>query len=254
MIKAITVDCWGTLFLDGPLSDERYARQRLTGIAAILAASGITVSRQDLNRAYEAAGRRLARLWGECRDVPARRYVTLFVEAIDAKLPERLGSARIDEMLDAYGSPALVVPPALDPGAAAALERLATSGIALAMVSNTMRTPGAVLRRIIDREGILGLFKVLVFSDECGIRKPDPEIFRIALRQLGVAPEEAAHVGDDAVLDVEGARRAGMSVVQICHDGRATGPAKPDAVIAGLAELPAAVASMTSPSARGTAP
>ena len=242
MIKAITVDCWGTLFLDGPLSDERYARQRLTGIESVLAASGIKVSRQDLNRAYDVAGRRLARLWGECRDVPARRYVTMLVEAIDRKLLERLEPARIDEMLEAYASPALVVPPALDRGAATALERLATSGIALAMVSNTMRTPGATVRRIIDREGMLGLFKILVFSDECGIRKPDPEIFRIALRQVGVSPEEALHVGDDSVLDVEGARRAGMGVVQVCHDARATGPVKPDAVIAGLDELPAAVA------------
>ena len=32
MIRAVTLDLWGTLFLDGPASDDRYKRQRLAGI------------------------------------------------------------------------------------------------------------------------------------------------------------------------------------------------------------------------------
>jgi putative hydrolase of the HAD superfamily len=81
----------------------------------------------------------------------------------------------------------------------------------------------------------------LTFSDECGIRKPDPDIFHLALRQVGVLPEQAVHVGDDPVLDVEGARDAGMRVIQVAPTGRATGPVKPDAVVTGLGELPAAL-------------
>lgn len=241
MIKAVTVDCWGTLLLDGPLSDERYARQRLAGIERILAASGVTVSRHALDRAYAASGRRLARIWADHRDVPVSRYVTMLLEAIDPGLPRRLESASIDEMIEAYAGPALVVPPALDPGAATALERLAAGGMALAVVSNTMRTPGVVLRRILDRSGLLALFRSLSFSDECGIRKPDPEIFRYTLRQVGASPEEAVHVGDDPVLDVVGARHAGMGVIQVVRDGRVTGPGTPDAVISGLSELPDAL-------------
>ena len=104
-----------------------------------------------------------------------------------------------------------------------------------------MRTPGNVLRRILDRSGLLAPLKVLTFSDECGIRKPDPEIFRVTLSQIGVAPEDAVHVGDDPILDVEGARDAGMAVIQVTPDGRATAPVKPDAVIRGLRDLPAAL-------------
>jgi HAD superfamily hydrolase (TIGR01509 family) len=241
MIKALTVDCWGTLLLDGPLSDERYARQRLAGIEARLAASGIAVRRQDLHRAYDAAGRRLAGIWAESRDVSVKRYVLMLLEAIDPDLPRRLAPTLVDEMVEVYGAAALMGPPAIDPGAAPALERLAARGVALGVVSNIMRTPGTVLRRILDGAGLLRLFDVLVFSDECGIRKPDPEIFRLALRQVGASPEEALHVGDDAVLDVEGARQAGMGVIQVAHDGRATAPVKPDAVIGAFDELPAAL-------------
>jgi putative hydrolase of the HAD superfamily len=241
MIRAITVDCWGTLLLDGPWTDERYMHQRLAGIDAILARSGVKVRRQDLRRAYDLSGRRLAGIWVEERDVPVRGYVTMLLEALDRRLLQRLEPATIDEMVEAYSIPALRVPPALDPGAAAACERLVAGGITLGVVSNTMRTPGVVLRRIFEGAGLLRLFKVLVFSDECGIRKPDPEIFRLALRQIGACPEEALHVGDDTVLDVEGARQAGMGAIQVAPDGRATGPASPDAVITGLGELPDAL-------------
>jgi FMN phosphatase YigB (HAD superfamily) len=104
-----------------------------------------------------------------------------------------------------------------------------------------MRTPGEVLRQIFDKAGLLSVFSVLTFSDECRIRKPARGIFVRTLKDLGVRPEAAVHVGDDAILDVEGARDAGMSVIQVKSDGRATAPVKPDAVIRHLGQLPAAL-------------
>src|SRR5262245_21054525 len=168
MIKALTVDCWGTLLLDSPSSDERYARQRLAGINGVLTARGIAVKGEDLSRAYVASGRRLVRIWADCRDVPVSYYVRMLVEALDRGLLQRLPSSVFDEMIEAYSGAALLAPPAVDPGARAALEELAVSGITLGVVSNTMRTPGVALRKIFERSGILGLFKVLTFSDECG--------------------------------------------------------------------------------------
>ena len=144
-------------------------------------------------------------------------------------------------LIRAYASPALVAPPAIDPGARKALETLAAGGVVLAVVSNTMRTPGEVVRRVLAESKLLPLFQVLTFSDECGIRKPAPAIFRLTLATLGLPPEDAVHVGDDPILDVEGARGAGLRVIQATSNGRATGPVKPDAVIRDLGELPAAL-------------
>ncbi|HEV8437585.1 MAG TPA: HAD family hydrolase [Methylomirabilota bacterium] len=244
MIRAVTFDCWGTLLLDGPASDDRYKHQRLTAIQSILAASGVSTAPRELVRAYLESGRRLGRIWARRRDVPVAEHVRGLLESLDAELPDRLPSRVMAGLVEAYAQPALRVPPKIDEGARGALEELAGRGLALALVSNTMRTPGAVFRRIFDEAGLLAPFKVLTFSDECGIRKPDPEIFLLTLRQIGVAPGEAVHVGDDPVLDVEGARDAGMSVIQVTADGRATGPAKPDAVITRLDHLPAALAGL----------
>jgi dihydropteroate synthase len=60
-------------------------------------------------------------------------------------------------------------------------------------------------------------------------------------RQAGVRPEEAVHVGDDTLLDVAGARRSGMRVIQVTAETPAAGALGPDGVIAGFDELPAAL-------------
>ena len=242
-VRAVTLDCWGTLLIDSPQSDDsRYRRQRLAVMQALLAASGIRVTFRDLDQAYGESGRRLAQIWQSRRDVPVSQHVTMLVEALDPTLPERLDAATMGALVRAYASPALEVPPTADEGTRAALDDLAARGIGLGVVSNIMRTPGEVLRGIFARAGFLARFEVLTFSDECGIRKPDPEIFLLTLRKFGVSPEEAVHVGDDPILDVEGARDAGMGVIQVSANGRATAPVTPDAVITRLSELPAALA------------
>ncbi len=241
IIHAVTFDCWGTLLVDSPGTDERYASRRIAGFEKILNASGIPVPRRELDRAYEASGRWLARTWRRHQDVSVSGHVRAMLEAVDPALLDRLAPQQVAALIRAYASPALLVPPAVDAGARYALETLAASGLTLGVVSNIMRTPGNVLTQILDRSGLLAPLKVLTFSDECRIRKPDPEIFRLTLRQMGVAPEEAVHVGDDPILDVESARDAGMAVIQVTPDGRANAPVKPDAVIRGLRDLPAAL-------------
>jgi putative hydrolase of the HAD superfamily len=241
IIRAVTFDCWGTLLLDSPSSDERYMHRRLAGFEKILRIAGLEVSRHALTRAYEASGRWLGRTWRTRCDVPVSQHVSALLEALDPALPERIAPNLLAALIDAYSSPALLAPPAVDRGARIALEALAARGLALGVVSNTMRTPGDVLRQVFEGSGLLAPLRVLTFSDECGIRKPDPEIFRLTLRRLGVTPGHAVHVGDDPVLDVEGAREAGMAVIQVTPDGRATAPVKPDTVIPGLGDLPAAL-------------
>jgi putative hydrolase of the HAD superfamily len=241
VIRAVTLDLWGTLFLDGPASDDRYRRPRLAGMQSVLAGAGIPVASSELVRAYTASGHWLGRLWQVHRDASAREHVVALLEALDAALPERLSAETMAALVRAYASAALVAPPAIDQGARVALEALAANGALLAVVSNTMRTPGEVVRQILDRAGLLPLFQVLTFSDECGIRKPAPGIFLRTLEELDVPPHDAVHVGDDSILDVEGARDTGMAAIQVTHDGRATAPVKPDGVIRHLGELPAAL-------------
>jgi putative hydrolase of the HAD superfamily len=60
-----------------------------------------------------------------------------------------------------------------------------------------------------------GCFDVEVFSSSCGLRKPDPRIYHLALEQLGVEPRDAMFVGDGANDELAGAERVGMRAVQV---------------------------------------
>jgi len=61
--------------------------------------------------------------------------------------------------------------------------------------------------------GLAHHFAASVAAPELGVAKPDPAIFLAGCRLLGVAPEEAVYVGDDVLLDVQGAQRVGMRAV-----------------------------------------
>jgi HAD superfamily hydrolase (TIGR01509 family) len=211
----------------------------------VLGGAGVKVTSGALDRAYEASGAYLSRVWAANRDVAVVEHVRAILAAVDPALPGRLPSEVLGALVEAYAQPILMVPPAVDDGARGALERLRGQGIALAVLSNTMRTPGATLRRLLEGFGLLPCFAHVTFSDEVGVRKPDPEIFALTLRALGVEAAAAVHVGDDPVLDVVGGRRAGMRTVQVTTASlKALGAQRPDAAIPTLATLPEAIAQL----------
>ena len=78
----------------------------------------------------------------------------------------------------------------------------------------------------------------VVLSQDYGIEKPDPGIFKIALEQAGCTERELLHIGDSLVNDVSGAKRAGVRSVWL-NRRRATNDTefRPDFEIASLMEL-----------------
>ncbi len=209
----------------------------------ILLAAGTRASAAALDRAYEDSGAYLSRMWSRHRDVPVGDHVRAILAALDPALPRRVTAEIMTLLVDAYSRPALQVPPAVDDGALGALATLSERGYTLAVVSNTMRTPGATLRKLLERYGLLGCFKHTTFSDEVGVRKPDPEIFALTLRAVGGEAAAAVHVGDDEILDVQGAHAAGMRAIQVTSRALQTlGGQRPDAAIPRLAALPEAIA------------
>lgn len=67
----------------------------------------------------------------------------------------------------------------------------------------------AVHWSIAEGYGIFDRVERVIASHQVGTAKPDREFFEIALAQLGAAPEEAVFI-DDNVVNVEGARAAGL--------------------------------------------
>ena len=62
-------------------------------------------------------------------------------------------------------------------------------------------------------------------SEEAGYHKPDPRLFREALKRTGVDhPERVIFVGDTLSADIEGALRAGFQPVFINPEDNQTPP------------------------------
>ncbi len=95
--------------------------------------------------------------------------------------------------------------------AARMLKGLKELGMYVAAVSNT-----ASLFQVFDtleQYGVRQYFDDITLSSIVGYRKPHPNIFRIAMCQARLTPEECAFVGDTVSRDVIGPRRVGFGLV-----------------------------------------
>lgn len=77
------------------------------------------------------------------------------------------------------------------------------------LTNNIKKWVGKVLKNY----GIEDLFDALVVSSEVGAKKPDAEIFYVALKSFAVKPEEAVFVSDEVCDDLVGAKGCGMKTI-----------------------------------------
>src|SRR2546430_10856596 len=71
------------------------------------------------------------------------------------------------------------------------------------------------LRFILEHLGISKFFAHVFVSSEIGADKPDPEIFRRALKIIRLEPVQVLHVGDDAERDWKAATAAGLAIFKL---------------------------------------
>lgn len=236
-IKAVTFDFWETLVADSPANLAKQRARRIDEIARALERAGCRLGRPEVEAAYERSERVLyERFWSRDRDPAIADQVRLVLDIAAPGICAGLQAAHLQEAVTGYIEPVLHFPPDLHPGAAEAVNELAARGIVLGIVSNTGRTPGVVLRQILERYDLLRHFSAISYSDEVGYRKPDPEIFRRTLASLGAEARDAAHVGDNPVADVTGAQGVGMRGVHLAAGGR-TPAVHADVVVTDLRHL-----------------
>lgn len=90
------------------------------------------------------------------------------------------------------------------------LERWRGRGLQLAVVSNF----DSRLHQLLEALGLRSHLETVVISSEVGAAKPSALPFSIALERLGVAPEEAWHLGDSQE-DGQGATAAGVAWIRV---------------------------------------
>lgn len=226
-LRAVAFDLWETLITDTPELSRQQERLRLTRMEEILTAHGFGELADRIEHAYRALWHRCQDLyWSMDLDVPCRRQIEHFLEELELD-PASFDEAVLEALEDAYAGAALdILPQAVD-GAEALLAELKSRGLRVGLISNTGRTPGSVLRSILERLGLAPYIDVMLFSNEHGACKPQQSIFEELRRGLGVAYDEMMFVGDNPYVDVHGSQRLGMKGIHFDPPTRGTAVAPP---------------------------
>ena len=230
-IRAVTFDLWNTLLTGTPGAVEirsRFWRE-------VIVERGLDIGDDLLHGTLSMLPTRFDEEWRAGRQYgPTEALADCFTAFGD-----RLASEDRDALAAAFeaASYELKVAPVAD--AAEVLSAVAATGVAVGIISDTTLAVGRHLRTYLDQHRILQHVTFAAFSDEVGVYKPDPAIFRATLDGLGIDdPTTVAHVGDLRRTDVAGARAMGMvtvrfrGVVDDPEDG-----AEADHVIDRLADL-----------------
>ncbi len=122
----------------------------------------------------------------------------------------------------------------LSDGTLETLEGLKSKGCRLGIISNNDGT----CREKCEQMDIDKYFEIIIDSTTVGVGKPSPAIFELALEQMKIGPQEAAHVGDMYGADVMGAHNVGL--VPVWYNQRNLEPLgeyRPDYEVGSLTEI-----------------
>lgn len=199
----------------------------MAAIRDALAVSDLAPTEEELLAAWRSGFTAYLEAWQKGKHFGAFEQVGHMLERFGAA-PDDGIIARTARRIEQSGAHANLQ---LQTGAAEVIPALAGAGIKLGLISDTGLTPGRILLGFLKRDGLLPHFSSLTFSDETGFPKPDPRMFQRTLAPLGVAPAEAAHVGDTPRTDIAGAQAVGMRAIRFAAAHDTAEPPVADSVI-----------------------
>jgi len=237
-LNAILFDLGSTLvYFDGSWPDV--LRNGNDALLNSLLSSGLDLDRRSFGAEFQA---RMQTYWSQ-RDTEFIEYSTAYI--LRSLLTE-MGYPSVSEGLIRQALSAMYAvsqahwKPEAD--AAPTLQALRAAGYCLGIISNA--GDDADVQRLVDQGQLRSYFDFVISSAAMGIRKPNPRIFQLALDHWGLAPEQAAMVGDTLGADILGAHNAGLFSIWITRraDVKANrahlDTIRPHATISALSEIP----------------
>ena len=176
-------------------------------------------------------------LEAEVEEGPFKRYRAVLTETT------RRAAAQLSLDLKPDDASALVStiphwPPFADVGPA--LTELRREGWKLALLTNCDRDLIAQTQRRLPAS-----FDAVVTAEDVSAYKPNPAHFKLFQSTFGSSADVWIHVAQSYFHDVTPAHELGITRIWVNRQGEKSDPSLADAVIRGLAELPAAVGRLT---------
>lgn len=204
----LSIDFWDTLVIahTGGKKRKQVREQALHKVASEYVEN---LSESEIASADRKASEEFYRIWFNEQRTPASREM---IKLILQQLGIPATSKDLEYLVEVYEESFWEGPPELLPDAKESITEL-SGAYKLALISDTMYSPGRVLRKYLEQHELLDLFDSFLFSDEAGYSKPQTKAFRQMLDATGCRAEASYHIGDRLNTDIKGAREAGMKSI-----------------------------------------
>jgi beta-phosphoglucomutase len=184
-IKAVIFD------LDGVIADSEPISGKST--AMVLGKRGVSLTDDERRLAF---GRRSPDIFSDALRARGKKFAKADIETMVAEKNAIMLSLMKDNLKAIPGSIELI-------------GLLSKKGLKLALATSSHKDK---MKMEVEELGIDGLFNVIVTGDDVSRGKPDPEIFLLAAKRLGMKPAECAVI-EDSSFGVRAAKRAGMFAI-----------------------------------------
>ncbi|KAJ8876388.1 hypothetical protein PR048_020833 [Dryococelus australis] len=210
LFRLVTFDVTGTLLKFRMSPGEKYAE--------VAANFGLKVEPRVLTNNFRTHFRDMCRRhpnFGHTTGLGWKKWwtsvvVETFSSSEKQKINEHVLKTIAETLIEDYKSCDCWV---VTDGSVSALSRFKESGMHLGVVSNF----DSRLENVLESTDLIKYFDFVLGSYAVGHEKPSARIFNSALQSIpgAVQPNQALHVGNDPVLDFQGARNAGWNAVLV---------------------------------------
>lgn len=204
----ISIDFWNTL-VQAETGGEKRRSIRIEALREVAENHSGEFTLQEFDEAKRNASEEFHRIWLNYQRTPEiRELLNHILDELQIQATENEKQYLVTQFEESLWEG----PPQLAEGAAEIIPELANR-YPLAIISDTMYSPGRVLRKYLKKKQLYEFFQAFIFSNETGFSKPNPKAYHQALQQTKSKVEESWHIGDRLDTDIAGAKEVGMNAV-----------------------------------------
>lgn len=204
----ISIDFWNTL-VQSEVGGKKRRKARIEALQEIAENHSAEISAEVFDEAKRAASNYFDRIWLNHQRTPTPNEL---VENILDYLEISASDEERQYLATEFEESLWKGPPTLSDGVEIMIPKLAER-YPLALISDTMYSPGRVIRDYLNQKNLRKYFQCFIFSDETGFSKPDPKAYKRALAATESEAGQSWHIGDLMQTDITGAKAVGMNAI-----------------------------------------